>query len=144
MDLLTWQAPKPVAAYPAEQVRAVSVGQRITRAVAQTLRDCPLSRADIALKMGEYLGQPVLVSALDAYASQARAGYKIPACRLMALVHVTGDARLLQLMAEDFGFAVIERRYLPLIELAALREHEDEIKRHADSLRRRARSGGLL
>ncbi len=120
------------------------MGQRLSRAVAQTLRDTTLTRAEIATAMGEYLGEAVPASALDAYASQAKEGYKIPTCRLMALVHVTNDARLLQLLADDFGLAVIERRYLPLIELAAVREHEDEIHRRADALRRQAKSGGLL
>jgi len=144
MDLLSWEPPRPVAAFTPEQVRAVSVGQRLSRAVAQTLRDTALTRAEIASAMGEYLGEAVPVSALDAYSSQAKEGYKIPACRLMALVHVTNDARLLQLLADDFGLVVIERRYLPLIELAAVREHEDEIHRRADTLRRQAKSGGLL
>jgi hypothetical protein len=144
MDLLTWQAPQPVASFPADQVRAASLSQRISRAVAATLRDCKLDREEVAQRMGEYLGEPVRVPSLDAYASQAREGHRVPACRLMALVHVTGDARLLQLLADEFGLAVIERRYLPLIELAAVREHEDEVRRHAEQLRRKAKSGGLL
>lgn len=144
MDLLSWQAPKPVESFKPEETRAASASQRISRAVAATLRDCKLDRAEIARRMGEYLGEPVMTTHLDSWASQARDRNRIPACRLIALVHATGDQRLLQALAEDFGLCVIERRYLPLIELAAVREHEDEIRRRADALRRRAKTEGLL
>ena len=144
LDLLTWQAPAPITSFAPDQVRAANLGGRLSRAVATTLKDCPHPREDIARLMAEYLGEPVPPSALDAYASQAREGHKISACRLLALVQVTGDTRLLQLLAEEFGLCVIDRKYLPLIELAAVREHADEVERRADALRRRAKSRGLL
>ena len=63
---------------------------------------------------------------IDAYASIARDDHVISTPRFMALLQVTADRRLLELLAEPAGWAVIERRYLPLIELAAVREREDE------------------
>jgi hypothetical protein len=103
-----------------------------------------MPRAEVATRMSEFLGEPVSEHMLNAYASQAREGHKISAARLMALLHVTGDIRLLQVLADPFGWSVIESRYLPLIELAVLREQEDEAQRRIKSARARARAGGLL
>lgn len=143
-DLLSWQPPEPVVAYAPEQVRAASVAASIARAVAATLRDAPVSREDIAQRMSAYLGDRVSKAMLDAYASEARQEHQIPVTRLVALMHATGDRRLLQLLAEPLGWAVIERRHLPLIELAAVQERQEELRRRADTLRRTARTGGAL
>jgi hypothetical protein len=143
MDLLEWQPPQPER-FDEPKVRAASVGARISRAVAAALADCDLSREEIAQQLGAYLGEAVSPNVLNAYASQAREGHKIAACRLLALVHVTGDRRLLELLAEPFGWTVIERRFLKMIELAAVREQEDELRRQRLALSRQVKSGGML
>jgi hypothetical protein len=94
--------------------------------------------------MSEFLGQPVSVNMLDAYASQARGQHNISAVRLVALLHATQDRRLLELVAEMFGWPVIERKFLKLIELASLQEREDALRRQRETLRREARSEGLI
>lgn len=143
-DLLEWQPPMPVVAYEPAHVRGATLAASIARAVAATLRDCGLSRDDVATRMSAYLGERVSRNMLDAYASEARQGHPIPVTRLVALMHATGDRRLLQLIAEPMGWAVIERRYLPMIELAAVQDQRDELAKRADALRRAARAGGAL
>ncbi len=143
-DLLEWQPPETVVAFEPAQVRAASVAASIARAVAATLRDCGLPRDQVAERMSAYLGERVSKAMLDAYASEARREHAIPVTRLIALMHATGDRRLLQLIAEPLGWAVIEARHLPLIEVAAIREHEDELRRRREALTRRARTGGGL
>jgi hypothetical protein len=137
--LFDWQAP---AAYPPDQVRAATLHGRISRAVAQTLRDCGLPRAEVCARMEAFLGARVSQAMLDAYASQAREEHAISAVRLAALAHATGDARLLDVLAESLGLAVIPRRLLPLIELAEVHEQAEALRRKADALRRAARGGG--
>lgn len=143
-DLLEWQPPEPVVAFAPEQVRAASVASSIARAVAAALRDCGASRDDVAQRMSAYLGERVSKAMLDAYASEARREHQIPITRLIALMHATHDRRLLQLIAEPLGWAVIERRYLPLIELAAVQDRQDELRRRAEHLRRAARNEGAI
>jgi hypothetical protein len=103
------------------------------------LAECGRSRPAIARAMSEYLGETVSPAMLDAYASPGRDSHRIGAARLLALVHATGDRRLLQLLAEPFGWAVVEARHLALIEAALLREQEDELRRRREALLRRAR-----
>lgn len=143
-DLLEWQPPETVIAFEPVHVRAATVAASIARAVATTLRDCDLPRDAVAERMSGYLGERVSKSMLDAYASEARREHAIPVTRLIALMHATGDRRLLQLIAEPLGWAVIERRYLPMIELAAVQDQRDELAKRADALRRAARVGGAL
>lgn len=141
-DLLEWQPPETVVAFEPAHVRAATVAASIARAVAATLRDCSLPRDDVAQRMSAYLGERVSKAMLDAYASEARREHAIPVTRLIALMHATGDRRLLQLLAEPLGWAVIERKHLPMIEVAAIREKEDELRRTREQLMREARKAG--
>lgn len=143
-DLLEWEPPQPVAHFPEEQVRAATLAGRVSRAVAAALTDAEECRETIAARMSAFLGERVSPAMLDAYASQARDDHRISVPRFVALLHATRDRRLLELLAEPMGWAVIERRHLPLIEVAAIREHEDELRRRREHLTRLARTGGGL
>ncbi|MCA3359173.1 MAG: DNA transposition protein [Roseomonas sp.] len=140
-DLLDWQPPEAVKRFPEEQVRAATFAARVSRAVAVALADADAEREAIAARMSSFLGERVSPAMLDAYASQAREDHRISVPRLMALLHATRDRRLLELLAEPMGWAVIDRRHLPLIEVAAIREHEDELRKRREYLMRSARSG---
>ena len=142
LDLLAWTPPEPVLRFAEADVRAPNVTAVLARAVSASLQGH--DRGAVADGMGDFLGARVSRAMLDAYASQARADHAISAPRFWALVHATGDRRLLELMAARQDWAVVERRHLPLIELASLREHQDDLERHEAALRRRVRAGGLL
>lgn len=143
-DLLSWKPPQTVLAFAAADVRGANLAARISRAVSVALRDCGQPRVRVAAAMSAYLGEDVSPAMLDAYASVGRDQHRISVPRMLALVHATNDRRLLELLAEPMGWAVIERRYLPLIEVAAIREQEDELRRRREALQRRARGDGAL
>jgi hypothetical protein len=140
LSLLDWTPPQAALAFDERRVRAATLHQRLARAVGVALAECGRSRPAVARSMSEYLGEPVSTAMLDAYASPGRDTHRIGAARLLALVHATGDRRLLQLLAEPFGWAVIDARHLALIEAALLREQEDELRRRREALLRRARA----
>jgi len=143
-DLLDWTPPQAALAFDERDVRGASLTARIARAVSVAMRSCGRSRPAIAREMSCYLGEDVSSAMLDAYASTARDGHNISAARLLALIHATGDRRLLQLLAEPMGWAVVERKHLVLIELAAAREQEEALRRRREALARKARSEGAL
>lgn len=144
LDLLAWSPPETVRAFDPAAVRAGTWPARIAKAVGAVLRDCPLDRAKVAQEMSAYLGARVSVNVLNAWASEARDEHTIPLTRLIALLAATRDRRLLELFAAEMGWAVIERRHLPLIDLAAVQEQQDTLRRQADRLRYQARQGGAL
>jgi hypothetical protein len=143
-DLLDWTPPQAEIAFDHHDVRSASPAGRIARAVAVALRDCGRSRTETAAAMSEYLGERVPPAMMDAYASVARTLHQIPLTRFLALVHATRDRRLLQMLAEPMGWAVVERRHLPLIAAAQIREREDALKAERKALVREAKRQGAL
>ncbi len=143
-DLLDWEPPAAVQRFDEQSVRAVTIAGKVCRAVAQTLKESALSRQEIARRMSAYLGEDVSVNMLNAYASEARETHVINTVRFIALLHATGDRRLLEIVAEIFGWVVIEKKFLPLIELAAIHDQQERLKQRADMTRRLAKSEGAL
>jgi hypothetical protein len=138
LDLLAdWTPSDPVERFDPVAVRAASVAGRISKAVSASLKG--KNREAVANVMSEYLRETVSKAMLDSYASEAREDHPIPLTRLMALLHATRDRRLLQVFADEFGWAVIEERHVHLITLAEVTERQAELGRQADALRRRAR-----
>jgi len=142
MDLLDWSPLEIVHRFSEDRICASSLRARIARAVAEALKDSEKSREDTAAAMTEWLGEDVSVHMLNAWASQAREDHSIPYQRLLALVHVTGDVRLLQLGAEMFGHSVVDDRYLPWVEVGQLADQRDAVERAFETARRTARKGG--
>ena len=146
-DLLAWAPPALVERFEPHRVRAATLGGRVKRAIAETLRQAAEGEQDrdaVAEAMNAFLGEEVPKSALDAWASEAREDYLPNIVRFVALLHATQDMRLLQTIAEVCGWAVVERKYLPMIELASIREHEDAVKRRRQELQALARHTGAL
>ncbi len=144
LDLLDWTPPQATVRFDDAAVRAATIHGRISRAIGAALKDCGVERAEIARRMTAFLGEPVSTNMLNAYASQAREDHAISVPRFIALMMATGDRRLLQMLAEDQGWAVIEKKHLPLIELAAVQDKLAELEVHRAALKRRVRTAGGL
>jgi hypothetical protein len=140
-DLLDWRPASPIVAFVAERVKASTMARTISKAVSETLKACGRSRADVAVAMSDYLGEPVTENVLNAYASEGRDDLIINITRLDALLAVTKDRRLLELLAARHGWAVIERRHLPAIEMAELMETRAAMDREIEYQRRLLKSG---
>ncbi len=143
-DLLSWRAPEAAPSFDDTRVRAASLDAALARAVGEALRMSALTRDEVAAGMARFLGEAISVNILNAYASPARRGHTISLSRFLALLHVTRDVRLLNALAEPAGFAAVDRRYLTLIELASLREHEDQVTRRRKTLQAQARAAGAF
>lgn len=135
-----WQPPEVVQRFDDKRVRAANLREKIAMGVAETLKGAEADRETISEAMGAWLGEEVSKNVLDAYASQAREEHVISLPRLLALIHATGDLRILQMIAELFGHSVVDDRYLPWIEVGQLAERKDEIDRAFDGARRLARA----
>ena len=141
-DLLTWQPPEPVHRFAPEQVRAASLDQRLCKAMALALKECKRGdRGWIANRMSDFLGERVSKAMLDAYVSPAREAHKISVTRFAALIHVTQDRRLLELLADMMGWCVVDERYAEAIKEVELAEKRDEIERQLALTRLKRRTG---
>ncbi|MEX0971493.1 MAG: hypothetical protein WD046_13725, partial [Paracoccaceae bacterium] len=99
-------------------------------------------REVLAQQMSNWLGEEISANMLNAYASQAREDHTIPYLRLLALVHVTSDVRLMQLGAALFGHSVVADKYLPWVDVGRLADERDQINAQLEAARYLARKGG--
>ena len=140
-DLFSWSPPPVTRRFEARKVRAAGLRGSLARAVATSLKECGRTREDVAREMAAYLGEDCPKTMLDAYASQAREDHTISAVRLVALIHATRDIRLLNLIAEPFGWAAIPKKYLPAIEEAVLTDKIEELSRRKTRARQTWKAG---
>lgn len=146
-ELLAWSPPAAVERFAPERVRAATLAGKVKRGVAEALRhstEAGRDREAIAAAMADYLGEEVAKSSLDAWSSEARESQVPSLVRFVALLKATQDPRLLQVLAQECGWVVVDRKWLPLIELASLREHEDEVRRRRRALQAEGRNSGAL
>lgn len=138
-DLLSWKPPEVAKAFEPEKVRASSLRSMICRAIALSLKDCESDREQIAEEIAAYLGESCPKNMLDSYASEAREDHTIPLVKFLGLIHATRDMRLLQILAQPFGWAVIPERYLGAVEEAMCMAEEEEIVQRRRQARRKWR-----
>lgn len=110
----------------------------ISSAVSRCLADDEDNRAELADLVSLVLGERVSVMMLDAYASEARRGQRIPASRFLALIAVTRRFDILDAVLREIGGKALDRsdaqvyrlgrRYLDSLHASRrLRETEAEI-----------------
>jgi len=134
---------KSVPSFENRSVRAATLGSEIAMALSEILKSATsadggkLEREDVARRMGDYLGKNVSPNVLNAYASQAREGHNITVARLCALMHATGDFRLLKLLAEKFDLTLIPRKYETAVRESMLAEEIEHKQEELQVLRRR-------
>ncbi|UFZ05473.1 hypothetical protein LQG66_03915 [Bradyrhizobium ontarionense] len=122
-----------VERFAAERVRATRTSIRIAQAMTEAIKDDGRSREEIADAMSQVLGERVTVEVLYQYSSPANERNNIPAHRLMALVAVTGDVRILNAALQDTSFIAIEQRFEPLIRREVAKERLEQIRQEIES-----------
>ncbi|MET4206877.1 hypothetical protein [Bradyrhizobium sp. LA2.1] len=122
------QLPPVARRFSQERVRADRVSVRIARAVAEAIKESGRSREEIAEEMSNYLGEKVTADVLYQYSSPANERSNIPAHRLIALLAVTGDDRLINAAVQDTPFIAISNRFEPLIQREIAREEIARLK----------------
>lgn len=130
LDLYRDYEPEAVVdRFEASETQAFSRAGKLSKAVALALANSPLSRDEIAAAMEEFLGDRVSKTLLDKYASQAAEDHSIPALRLLALVAVTRDVRVLNTMLEELELIVVPKRYEALLRREQARIAKERFER---------------
>lgn len=137
--LLDWEPEEIVQRYDDQQVRAATLHGKIAKAVAETLRECSKDRTEVAKAMSAFLGVKVTLNMVNAYAAQSRPDQAISFERVIALVHATGDVRLLQLAAGLFEHSVVHDKYLPWVQVGQISSAKDGLDEQLRLARRQAK-----
>lgn len=98
-----FEAPAPAKG----EAALAGIEQRICRTVGSILNSDSRSREVIAAEMSVLLGEEISRAMLDAYASPARDGHKVPMSRMFALVVVTHRHDLLDPLLREIGAALL-------------------------------------
>lgn len=142
-DLLSWLPPSPVEAFDDKVVHAATLAGQLSRALKETLSDTGRTRGEVADAMSAFLDEAVSENMLNAYVSEARSDHVINVIRLIALIVVTRDGRMLNWIADMIGLAVIDRKYLQHIEAVMLADKQEEIARRLETLRKNIKAGSV-
>lgn len=93
----------------------VDVAIRIKRALVQDLRECRLSRAEVALQLSSGCGRTISEAQIDSYTAETKT-HRIPIELVPAWVGVTGSRRLLDLLCGEAGLFVATAKERDLAE----------------------------
>ncbi|MEZ2347405.1 hypothetical protein [Terriglobus sp. RCC_193] len=95
----------------------MSDGAMVRAVITEAIRNCTLSREEIAEEMSRLSGTTVTANQLYKYSADSRGDYRFPAELDRAFCFVTGDDRLLTCRAEAHGLHVIDDAGWQLLEL---------------------------
>jgi len=112
--------------------------RQISAAVGEILHDETRSRGVIAAEMSELLDEDVSRAMLDAYASPAREGHKVPMSRLFALVYVTNRHDVLDRLVRPIGAAVLVGEEIQTARLGDIDRRIEKLKKERREIATRA------
>lgn len=135
---LFFAQPRP----PTVESGAMNVSVELRNALARALKECPLSRTEVACRMTDLLfgdvGEgEVSKSQLDAWTAPSKGDWRFPLEYLPAFVQVTGAVGLLDWVAGKCGCRVLQGEQALLVELGAIMLHERRLKQARTNLERR-------
>lgn len=106
--------------------------EHILRVVlADAMKRCPKKRQQIAEEMSHLLGRNVTESMLNLFTSASHKAHRFPAAWVPVFCRVTSDSRLMQVLADRAGMAIVGPEELALMELGratlAFRRAEEKL-----------------
>jgi hypothetical protein len=114
----------------------------VRSALSDAIKSCPKKRAQIAEEMALALGLRVTEPMLNAFTSDSHEGHRFPLAWTASFCHVTGDTRLLSLIAKPLGLAIFNESDLALRELGIEIMRRREAERQVADLVRRLKEKG--
>ena len=137
--------PDPVAVgFGYEVTGRGSVASQIAKVVSRTLGDARdeegLSRKQIAKLISARLDRDISESTLDKYASEGAENRVVPLDVFVALIAVTKGYEALGFIPQLFGYAVVEERYVEIIEMKQIDDHTAMLQARREALAAKARA----
>ena len=110
------QSQHPGGSFSERTLRAQALNDKISLAVSEVLEGArrrkqgAMTRNQVATSMSA-LGVPTTKHSLDDEAAQSKVNHKISVERAVGLMRVTGDYRLLDLIAAELDMTIVPRRF---------------------------------
>lgn len=113
---------------------ALNIQRAVRLAMCEAIKQCPLSRYEIAAKMSISMDVEVTRYMLDSYTSEAKEGHRMPAEYLPAFCKATGSMKPLKVLIEVTGLFALPG---PEALRAEIQRLDEEIKRISAEKRKR-------
>ena len=98
---------EPVDAPETPAFGSLKLDRELCAAMAAAIKECPLSRAEIAARMSDLTGDPVSEHMLNKWTSTSSEGWRFPAEYLPAFEEATASDLVLELIARKRGRLVM-------------------------------------
>jgi hypothetical protein len=110
------------------------IDRQFRESISTALKDCPLSRYQVAARMSELVGQEITKSMLDSWTAESKELHRFPAIFLPAFCEATGDAEPLRILGKICGIFILPG---PEALRSEIRKLDEEIqKRQAEKKKR--------
>lgn len=116
-------------AAPITEGRLADLSPDLRAALVRSIKNCPLSRYEIAGRISELMGRDLTKSMLDKYTAESAEEHRIPAEIVPALCLVTGSFEPLRTLAAALNCAVAGPDEKKELEITRLRLEIDKLKR---------------
>jgi hypothetical protein len=108
--------------------------RQFREAISQALKNCPLSRWQVAARMSELTGQEITKTMLDSWTAESKEGHRFPAIFLPAFCEAVGCSEPIRMLGKLVGVFVLPG---PEALRAEIQRIEEDINRKQTEKRKR-------
>jgi len=110
------------------------IDRQLRASVSEALKQCPLSRWQVAARMSELTGCEISKAMLDSWTAESKEGHRFPAIFLPAFCEAVGSSEPLKMMGRLVGVFILPG---PEALRAEIQRIEEEINRKQADKRKR-------
>jgi len=113
---------------------SMDIDRFFREAISESLKNCPLSRYQVAARMSELTGQEITKAMLDSWTAESKEGHRFPAIFLPAFCEAVGCSEPLKILGRLVGVFVLPG---PEALRAEIRRLEEEIGKKQQEKKKR-------
>lgn len=113
---------------------SMDIDRFFREAISEALKNCPLSRYQVAARMSELTGQEITKAMLDSWTAESKEGHRFPAIFLPAFCEAVGCSEPLKILGRLVGVFVLPG---PEALRAEIRRLEEEIGKKQQEKKKR-------
>jgi hypothetical protein len=124
----------PGGAPASQPAGSFDIDRQFRECISSVLKNCPLSRYQVAARMSELLGQEISKAMLDSWTAESKEGHRFPAVFLPAFCESAGQTDPIRMLGRLVGTFVLPG---PEALRAEIRRIEEEINKKQSEKKKR-------
>ena len=119
---------------------ASQIARLISRATQDAREEFGISRRQLAERLTDKLGRPVSETTIEKWASESAEENRIPLDAFIVLIGETKGYEALGFIPSIYGYAVVEAKYVEIIEIQQIEDHEQVLAARKATLQAKVRA----